>query len=123
MIEYLTIDLGIPEHIREVQIKFPTASTDLDFELQLSYDESSWATLESYSAFTGTSVTYSSVPEEAIVGRYLRLYFTSGYMSTGGYPPGRFYSVSNVKVWRIPRVIGSNPTSTFCGDSVITSKE
>ena len=118
------MDFGIPEHIREVQVTFPE-SGEMDFEVQLSYDQDdveSWMTLESYTAFTGTSITLSNVPEGA-VGRYLRLYFTGGYSSTGGYPPGRYFSVSSVNVWREPRVISSTATNTYCGDSVVTSKE
>ena len=120
--EYLTIDLGIPEHIREVQVTFPE-SGELDFELQLSYDlndDESWMTLESYTAFTGTSITLSNGPYD-LAGRYLRLYFTGGYSLEGGYPPGRYFSVSNVKVWREPRVIGTNPTGILCESNALKS--
>lgn len=116
------MDLGIPEHIREVQVTFPE-SGEMDFEVQLSYDQDddeSWMTLESYTAFTGTSITLSNVPDDA-VGRYLRLYFTGGYSLEGGYPPGKYYSVSNVKVWRVPRVSSTNPTNTYCESNALKS--
>ena len=120
--EHLTIDLGIPEHIRKVQITFPTAN-ELDFELQLSYDlndEDSWTTIDTASSISDTSITLSNVPDDA-VGRYLRLYFTGGYSLEGGYPPGKYYSVSNVKVWRVPRVSSTNPTNTYCESNALKS--
>lgn len=120
--EYLTIDLGIPEHIRKVQITFPTAN-ELDFELQLSYDlndDESWTTIDTASAISDTSITFNNGPYD-LAGRYLRLYFTGGYSLQGGYPPGKYFSVSNVKVWREPRVIGNTPTGTPCETNALKS--
>jgi len=90
--EYLTIDLGIPEDIREVQFTFPQ-SGNMDFELQSSpvndyignngmgygneNGTSYWKTLETVTGFTGTSVTFNGPYDKA--DRYLRIYFTGGH--------------------------------------------
>ena len=37
--------------------------------------------------------------------------------------PGKYFSVSTVNVWRQPRALSSNPTSNYCGDSVVAGKE
>ena len=119
--EHLTVDLGIPEHIREVQVTFPMAG-NLDFDLQLSYDkddENSWTTLESVTSFTSTTITFTGPWD--IAGRYLRLSFVNGYSFQGGYPPGSYFSISKVKVWRMPRVTGTNPTNTYCESNALRS--
>ena len=90
--EYLTIDLGIPEDIREVQFTFPQ-SGNMDFELQASpvndyignngmgygneNGTSYWKTLETVTGFTGTSITFNGPYDNA--ARYLRIYFTGGH--------------------------------------------
>ena len=90
--EFLTIDLGIPEDIREVQFTFPQ-SGNMDFELQSSpvndysgnngmgYGNedgtSYWKTLETVTGFTGTSITFNGPYDKA--DRYLRIYFTEGH--------------------------------------------
>lgn len=90
--EYLTIDLGIPEDIREVQFTFPQ-SGNMDFEFQSSpvndylgnngmgygneNGTSYWKTLETVTGFTGTSVTFNGPYDKT--DRYLRIYFTGGH--------------------------------------------
>ena len=90
--EYLTIDLGIPEDIREVQFTFPQ-SGNMDFEFQSSpvndylgnngmgygneNGTSYWKTLETVTGFTGTSITFNGPYDKA--DRYLRIYFTGGH--------------------------------------------
>ena len=92
---------------------------NVDFELQSSSnpdDESSWNVLETVSAFTATSITFG--PYADVADRYLRLYFTGGYSMEGGYPPGRYYTISYINVWREPRVVSSTQSSEFCGGSL-----
>ena len=93
--------------------------------MQLSYDkddESSWTTIETAISLSDTSITFNNGPYD-LAGRYLRLYFTGGYsLEGGGFPPGgKYFSVSNVKVWREPRVTGTTATDTYCESNALRS--
>ena len=74
--EYLTLDLGILEHINQIQIQFAERG-DVSFKLQLSEDDIDYIDAEIKWSFKQLSFTFVNGPYGP--ARYVRFKFFSGY--------------------------------------------
>ena len=74
--EYLTLDLGIQEHINQIQIQFAQRG-DVSFKLQLSEDDEEYIDAEIKWSFKQLSFTFTNGPYGP--ARYVRFKFFSGY--------------------------------------------
>ena len=74
--QYLTLDLGIPEHINQIQIQFAQRG-DVSFKVQLSMDDEDYVDAEIKWSFKQLSFTFVNGPYGP--ARYVRFKFFSGY--------------------------------------------
>lgn len=121
-VEWLEIDMGIPQKLNQIYLNFGSTSvSNVDYTIEVSHNQYDWEVIKTVTSFTGTQVTYNKsdwdlVQEpELSEPRYARVHFTKSDDSQ--------YSVSEIRVWREPRVKGSSKSNVFCGNDVGAVKD